>query len=176
MTFDTGIIHGDIKSENVLIFKNDKGWTAKLIDFGYSCLGTSEHDLVQVVGTRPWQAPETGDQFFKISDARRMDIYMFGILAARTMLSDVMPSTIGEIGKSKSEKEAESLLQRIEEMKSSDKFLDTVCKTLRECEVIPGGFKDSLDRVFQITLQHDSSERCEDFVKVLSILAADTDM
>jgi hypothetical protein len=60
-----------------------------------------------------------------------MDIYLFGILAARTMLSDVMPSTIGKVGKCKSRKEAESLLQRIEEMKSSGEFLDTDRKIKR---------------------------------------------
>jgi serine/threonine protein kinase len=174
LTLDTGIIHGDIKPENALVFKNDKGWTAKLIDFGYSCLGTSEHDLVQVIGTRPWQAPENGDQYFTISGARRMDIYLFGILTARTMLSDVMPSTIGKVGKCKSRKEAESLLQRIEEMKSSGEFLDTVCKALRECETISGEFKDSLEHVFQFTLQHEPSERCEGFANVLSVLASGT--
>jgi serine/threonine protein kinase len=176
LTPDTGVIHGDIKLENVLVFKNDKGWTTKLIDFGYSCLGTSEHDLVQVIGTRPWQAPENGDQYFTISGARRMDIYQFGILAARAMLSDVMPSTIGKFGKCKSRKEVEGLLQRIEEMKSSGELLDTVCKTLRECDTIPGEFKDRLEPVFQLTLQHDPSERCDGFANVLAVFTSGPDV
>ncbi|KAL9611241.1 MAG: hypothetical protein Q9167_004095 [Letrouitia subvulpina] len=171
-----GIVHGDIKLENVLVFKKDKRWTAKLIDFGYSCLGTSEDDLVQVFGTRPWQAPENEDQYFRMSAARRMDVYLFGTLATRTMLSDAMPSTIGKVGKCKSRKEAENLLQRIEEMKSSDELLDSVYKALRECKTIEEKFRDSLDQVFRITLQHKPSRRCEGFANILSVLASGTDI
>jgi serine/threonine protein kinase len=52
------IIHGDIKSENILIkVLDDRLIIPKLADFGSSVIGLNE-DLVEIRGTERWQAPE----------------------------------------------------------------------------------------------------------------------
>jgi protein kinase-like protein len=54
------IIHGDVKSENVLVFPHkERGYIGKLADFGYSVL--SSQGSVSKRGTVPWQAPEVSN-------------------------------------------------------------------------------------------------------------------
>ena len=74
-----GIIHRDIKSDNVLINRKGK---IKLADFGYSCrLANPEEDSRSSrVGTAAWMAPE----LIKAKTAgygTSIDIWSFGILA-----------------------------------------------------------------------------------------------
>jgi serine/threonine protein kinase len=52
------IVHGDMKPENVLIFKNNQRYTAKVTDFGLSIRSTDQDHLVKVIGSRLWTAPE----------------------------------------------------------------------------------------------------------------------
>jgi serine/threonine protein kinase len=79
------IVHGDVKSENVLIFQHrDRRFIAKLGDFGGSVLDMEEESLLQS-GTQPWNAPEWREKMKK--DRLPMtDIYSFGLLFWRTIL------------------------------------------------------------------------------------------
>lgn len=54
-----GFIHGDIKSENILIRITDTGRAIpKLGDFGSSVYVSDNHERVWIGGTSPWRAPE----------------------------------------------------------------------------------------------------------------------
>ena len=57
---DIGVIHGDIKPQNVLVFKDaiTKEITVKVADFGYSTLTAGESERVLLPKSRPWNAPE----------------------------------------------------------------------------------------------------------------------
>jgi serine/threonine protein kinase len=75
------IVHGDIKPQNVLIFKDGKGGLqAKLTDFGHSCLGKDENDPIYLPRSRPWNDPNWDDECFEIHEAKRMDIYSLGMV------------------------------------------------------------------------------------------------
>jgi len=169
----TGIVHGDIKCENVLIFKGHGGLTAKLIDFGFSCFGTSESELVRVAHTKPWQAPEHGEQFFPFSSARRMDVYSFGMFVCRTMLSNQLPTTVGKFSRSLGPNECEELLEQMRNLKSSSKFLDIVIEALYASESIEPTYQKDLECIFQMTLQHAPDLRAPDFSPVVAILSPD---
>lgn len=75
------IIHGDIKHENILIFKDkDHGFIAKVADFGFSTGFQGENDKIFLPKSRPWHAPEYHDRHFSPEEAKRTDIYSFGLV------------------------------------------------------------------------------------------------
>jgi serine/threonine protein kinase len=83
------ICHGDVKTQNVLVFQESAGWTAKISDFGQSVVANKD-DLTATVpvpaGTPLYEAPEISsdmarvDPAFDIEAAMRTDVYSFGLL------------------------------------------------------------------------------------------------
>ena len=76
------IIHGDIKPQNVLIFKNHDGtYTARVIDFGFSTCYADDTDLIAVAISRPWNAPEHSrrSKLWTPLEAKKLDYFSFGI-------------------------------------------------------------------------------------------------
>ncbi|OQV08763.1 Protein kinase domain-containing protein [Cladophialophora immunda] len=84
------IVHGDIKPENILVFKSvDSGvYGIKITDFGYSSFGSSESDEVKLPLSRPWEAPEYHDRWFQLKAAKISDVYSFGLLALWLLFRD----------------------------------------------------------------------------------------
>lgn len=86
-----GIVHGDLKPENVLLFRNenqsDARWVAKLADFGLSIALEEEEEvpLSRYRSTIGWQPPETrgsaARKTVKPSLLHKCDSYSYGLLA-----------------------------------------------------------------------------------------------
>jgi serine/threonine protein kinase len=75
-----GVVHGDLKPQNVLIFKEGERIVAKLGDFGFSGLIIAQEDIRGQ--TRKWVAPEylsRLDGRSKVPEASG-DIYSYGLL------------------------------------------------------------------------------------------------
>lgn len=86
-----GIIHGDVKSENVLICSHaERQYVAKVADFGYSSIEATAADFVSLGGTRPWKAPETTSRVPK-DQLKLTDVYSFGMLVWRVALDGMSP-------------------------------------------------------------------------------------
>lgn len=84
-----GIVHGDLKHENVLIFRNqydyvpDQPYTAKLADFGGAVMDTTLADhYILPMGTVPFEAPESS-QSLTAEGIKKTDVYSFGLLIWR---------------------------------------------------------------------------------------------
>jgi len=88
-----GIVHGDIKAQNVLIFGDaENGFVAKLSDFGCSIIldtysKSDENDKVRMPGfSPPWNAPEALDSGLPISQLPQTDLYSLGLLIWRILV------------------------------------------------------------------------------------------
>ena len=79
---DIGVIHGDIKPQNVLVFKDaiTGKITVKVADFGHSTLTMGESGKVLLPKSRPWNVPEHHFGEFKAQEAKKTDVYSFGML------------------------------------------------------------------------------------------------
>jgi serine/threonine protein kinase len=90
-----GIMHGDLKFDNVLMFKGKDGKVnAKLSDFGSSFIanGDENKDATTEIsaGTKPWTSPELGQEV-RISWLPNTDAYAFGLLVWRVFLNGRNP-------------------------------------------------------------------------------------
>lgn len=75
------IIHGDIKPQNILVFKDSNGdFVVKVADFGYSTILAGKKGVL-MPKSEPWFAPEweKGCEYSRI-EAQKMDAYSFGML------------------------------------------------------------------------------------------------
>ncbi|KAM5345132.1 hypothetical protein ACJ41O_010994 [Fusarium nematophilum] len=83
---ECGVVHGDIKCGNILVFPTDKtehGYQAKLADFGYSVFA-GESDASLIGGTWPWNAPEWRTKVDR-SSLPKSDIFSFGLLVMQVL-------------------------------------------------------------------------------------------
>ena len=78
---DIGVVHGDVKLQNVLVFKDatTRKVTEKAADFRYSTLTAGGSRTVTLPKPRPWNAPEHHTREFKAHEAEKTEVYSFGI-------------------------------------------------------------------------------------------------
>ncbi|KAL2833811.1 kinase-like domain-containing protein [Aspergillus cavernicola] len=86
-----GIVHGDLKTENVLVFSDERGcYIAKLADFGFSIVEKSVNEMVCIGGTWPWKAPETNRPIER-DHLKYTDVYSFGLMVWRVACDGMNP-------------------------------------------------------------------------------------
>ena len=84
---DNGIVHGDVKAANVLIFDDGTSpqtFTAKLSDLGFAMIPATESSSTSYRGTTLFNAPEVQRQLLKYLEPDSLfacDVYSYGILA-----------------------------------------------------------------------------------------------
>lgn len=75
------IIHDDIKSQNVLIFKDRHGtFTPRITNFEHSTLFVNEDDFIRLSISRSWNAFENDKCSVRLCQAKKMDVFFFDIL------------------------------------------------------------------------------------------------
>jgi serine/threonine protein kinase len=83
-----GVVHGDVKLENMLVFRNeDGGLCAKLADFGSAIIVSEEAEYCTYLGTPLYNPPEVRaleDQQIgarlSTDSSKACDVYAFGLL------------------------------------------------------------------------------------------------
>jgi len=76
-----GVIHGDIKPQNILMFREgESSWTAKIADFGSSLIRVGIDGRISFqFGSRFWQAPETTRPLLAV-ELEKADIFSLGMV------------------------------------------------------------------------------------------------
>jgi len=115
----SGIVHGDVKSENVLVFSHpQRRYVAKVADFGFSVIETVQTKQCRIGGTPYWRAPETKDEI-PVHALKYTDVFSFGLLIWRIAIDGKNPFDLilsDHI-------EGSNAIQEIDRLKQEDKLL-----------------------------------------------------
>ena len=178
----SGIIHGDLKLDNVLIFDTggDRPQVAKLADFGASIFdidfdagpvsygGTARYNAPEQegrLGPQAWRAAQTRERFYKA------DIYSLGLCVWEAMIHGddfcdpkwlVTDETVLHFLDRICETEEDGLLNRAR----------LLCEE-RFAHIQESTIKSAITSTFEITLKIDAAARA-DIDKVVTILADGT--
>lgn len=178
----TGIVHGDVKPSNVLVFQTSDGkYSAKVADFGYSTWFHSDDNPIQLPESVPWTAPEYQSQHFRPHEARRMDVYSYGLLClwliigATYALSLPLPPYIHWAqGEFISFEEPRSRMNLLERWKrdNDNTFLEWATWLANGFQTTEEGLGEKLTEFFELTLAHEPSKRCTDFNRLFALLSS----
>lgn len=95
---ERGVIHGDVKVENVLCLTNDEtDWHAKLLDFGTAQIASRAHRVEdEICGTPAYLAPEriTGQPPHASNDIYSCGVLMYELLTGAPPFRDPNPVSV----------------------------------------------------------------------------------
>jgi len=167
----SGIVHGDVKSENILVFWSaGKGrMVGKIGDFGSSVLDFREDEHRGLIAhTIPWNAPEY-DEDIPREHLKCTDVYSFGMLIFRVMLGGINPFKISPF-----KSDGVDIEPRSQELKKDPEFLSLVAMML--CERCDASEAGAVCEVLGFTLQYQPTQRnLESAVVKLCALTGGTD-
>ena len=152
-----GIVHGDLKHENVLIYKStdpEQPFVAKLADFGGSVMdlaGSHSHSLR--MGTYPYNPPESTFNL-SVEGVKKTDVYSFGLLVWRTFIDGSSLLSVSALkGKT---------IQHVRAMKTSGEFSVYARQSTSEYAKSHSISEDDVARIFYVydwTIQPEASKR-----------------
>ncbi|RDL39406.1 uncharacterized protein BP5553_03746 [Venustampulla echinocandica] len=160
------IVHGDVKSENVLICRHQhRKYVARLADFGLSVINPdiTRNDHRLPGGTFLWSAPEV-DQALSVQGLKQTDVYSFGLTAWRVFSNNPNPFSLISIA-TLGLRSPGTLSEIVTRAKSHEDFTQIVLQLMTKHQDNPPYFPS----IVEGTLCNDPASR--DLGRVIFILA-----
>ena len=157
-----GIVHGDIKPENILVFMDDDAYTAKIADLGYAALAWANKPL-QLAVAKPWTDPKYGGESISLSTARELDSFSFGQVCV--WLFDQIASR-GDQESARSNNASISLMERI----SQGGVYEETSKLLERVPELDLQQRLNLKELLCSSLEIEREQRGCDFDRVVNLL------
>ena len=177
---DIGVVHGDIKPQNVLVFKDavTKKTTVKVADFGYSTLIVGESGKVFLPKSRPWNAPEHHFGEFSAQEAKMTDVYSFGMLCLWLLFGN----RLSDIPQTSADGTAELILFNapllqidgptlLEILKDEDRVEDIANHLVESMPGLNVECRIRLKEIFSLTLPSNPGKRTSDLARVIGLLS-----
>ena len=174
---DKGVVHGDIKPQNVLVYKDaiTGKITVKVADFGYSTLTVGGSGTVFLPKSRPWNAPEHHFGEFNTQEAKKTDVYSFGMLCLWFLFGDRLsgiPQTtadgIAELISFNAHQLGPPTF--LELLKGEDKVEDIANNLVESMPGLNVEYRIRLKEVFSLTLSLNPGKRTCDLARVIDLL------
>ena len=176
------MIHGDIKPQNVLVYKGSTGETTiKVADFGYSTFAASETFAtdgglsqggaarVYLPKSRPWNAPEHHFGEFTVSEAKKTDVYSFGMLCLWVLFGNAhmecMPKDVSFDASTGPHTSLEQLKESNQLETVTNKLIDLISLVNFNAE-----HRVRLKEFFSLTVQLNSESRASDLGRLVGLL------
>lgn len=119
-------------------------------------------------GSRPWQAPECSrGAYFKVEEAKRTDIYSFGMLLWRVFLDGDPFKSLGEFQGQTDKERRMKRNDAVAVLKEEDRLIQHICSSLALSEKFSRSDLEMLCEVIGITLATDSSRRELDLARII---------
>lgn len=162
----TGVIHGDIKPQNILVFKEGTGFNFKVADFGFSVLLDGTESKVNLPMSRPWNARET--RGISIAEARSADWYSFAMLCFWILLTDrgYLPEQESEV----SFEIPDAQETELEKLKESGKLTGIAQEIIAKKPGLSDDHKSRLATFFQLTLPSYNQDRVLSPTEIMKLL------
>ncbi|KAK4235382.1 Serine/threonine-protein kinase HT1 [Achaetomium macrosporum] len=167
-----GIVHGDLKHENVLIFPNpypdppNQPYTAKLADFGGTVMDMGSHGQHRIsMYTFPYEAPEIADKLTE-EGAKKTDAYSYGMLIWRCMIDSQDVLSAAGVG---SVTDMAQLRNTVQALKVSDGLLEAAIHSVANycfTQDIPRASFNLITSALMFTLRGDPQQRALDRAQV----------
>ena len=178
---EIGVIHGDIKPQNVLVFKDaiTREITVKMADFGYSTLTAGESGKVLLPKSRPWNAPEHHFGEFKVQEAKKTDVFSFGMLCLWILFGNRLSSfqqttTDGVTGPISFDipffRGRPTLLECLKVEDRLEDIANRLLGSMPDLNVDPE-YTIRLKEIFSLTLPHNPGKRACNLERVISFLS-----
>jgi serine/threonine protein kinase len=161
----------------VLVFEEKDGsYIPKVADFGFSTRFRAEGDLIYLPESIAWNAPERTHRAFTPSSALKMDIYSFGLLCLWILFGsspDLQPPPDvallpGQYVSFDHPLDGSNRLQYIKRDNKNSLLNWAVWLTTQTIQ--DSAVRESMVKLFRLSLPHDPKDRCDDFGCLVDLL------